>query len=47
MHFSEQPFPELRQPGRTWQAALQPHVDNAGTVHFTAPYVVVSATRRS
>ena len=30
-----------------FEAALQPHVDNAGTVHFTAPYVVVSATRRS
>lgn len=30
-----------------FEAALQPHVDGGGAVSFTAPYVVVSATRRS
>ncbi|MBX7446534.1 class I SAM-dependent methyltransferase [Mycolicibacterium sp. 3033] len=30
-----------------FEAALQPHVDNGGAVTFGAPYVVVSATRRS
>ncbi|MDY6998414.1 MAG: methyltransferase domain-containing protein [Actinomycetota bacterium] len=30
-----------------FEAALQPHLDAAGTVSFASPYVVVSATRRA